>query len=97
MIFVLQAPKDEKHKVRLAFASIFVVSYGIMGMFNILFGHDIIDSLFITGLIFLALSVVKTDGFALEDPVEVKIRNNCNYLAILSRIGAVDVGKNIYG
>ncbi|MBO6917845.1 MAG: O-antigen ligase family protein [Rhizobiaceae bacterium] len=72
MIFVLQAPKDEKHKVRLAFASIFVVSYGIMGMFNILFGHDIIDSLFITGLIFLALSVVKTDGFALEDPVEVK-------------------------
>lgn len=70
MIFVLQAPKDEKHKLRLAFASMFVGTYGIMGMFNILFGHDIIDSLFITGLIFLALSVIKTDGFALEGPVE---------------------------
>lgn len=69
-MFVLNAPKDDKHKIRLAFASIFVLTYAFMGMFNILFGHDLIDSLFITGCVFLALSVVKTDGFALEDPLK---------------------------
>lgn len=69
-MFVLNAPKDDKQKIRLAFASIFVLTYAFMGMFNILFGHDLIDSLFITGCVFLALSVVKTDGFALEDPLK---------------------------
>lgn len=66
-LFVLRAPKDGRQSIRLAFASIFVLTYALMGMFNILFGHDLIDSLFITGCVFLALSVVKTDGFALED------------------------------
>lgn len=71
-MFVLKAPNDEKQNLRLAFASIFVLTYGFMGMFNILFGHDLIDSLFITGCVFLALSVAKTDGFVLEDPITAK-------------------------
>lgn len=75
-VIVLRAPDDGKQKLRLAFASIFVVTYGLMGMVNILFGHDLIDSLFITGCVFLALSVVKTDGFALEDPTEDKAQKN---------------------
>lgn len=69
-LFVLRAPNDGKQKIRLAFASIFVVTYSLMGMVNILFGHDLIDSLFITGSVFLALSVIKTEGFALEDQIE---------------------------
>lgn len=76
LLFALRAPKDEKFKMRLAFACIFVQTYALMGMFNILFGHDLIDSLFITGCVFLALSVVKTDGFALEDPTEDKAQKN---------------------
>lgn len=71
-LFVLRAPKDGRQNIRLAFASIFVLTYSFMGIFNILFGHDLIDSLFITGCVFLALSVVKTDGFALEDAAEYK-------------------------
>lgn len=69
-LFVLRAPNDGKQKIRLAFASIFVVTYSLIGMVNILFGYDLIDSLFITGSVFLALSVIKIEGFALEDQIE---------------------------
>lgn len=67
ILFVLRSPSDEYWRLRMAYACILVNIYFFMAMFNIVFGHDLIDGIFVIACLFLALSVVKTDGYGIED------------------------------
>lgn len=57
LILAFKSPRDALWRKRMAFASFFFWTYAITGSFNIMFGQDLIDALFITGLLMLALSV----------------------------------------
>ena len=73
MFFVFAAPNDGLRFKRFVFASVICTTYFFAGMTNILFGQDLVDSLFIVFSVVLALSVVKTDGPSIEDANELKI------------------------
>lgn len=51
------APRDDIYRLRLAFALLVFFTYAISGSVNIMFGQDLIDALFVTGCLVLALSV----------------------------------------
>ena len=51
------APHDDIYRLRLAFALFLFFTYAIAGSVNIMFGQDLIDALFVTGCLVLALSV----------------------------------------
>lgn len=51
------APRDENYRRRIAFALFLFWTYAVTGSFNIMFGQDLIDALYVTGLVMLALSV----------------------------------------
>ncbi len=51
------SPRDDVYRLRLAFALFLFSTYAITGSVNIMFGQDLIDALFVTGCLVLALSV----------------------------------------
>lgn len=51
------APRDGNHRRRIAFAAFLFWTYAVTGSFNIMFGQDLIDALFVIGCVMLALSV----------------------------------------
>jgi O-antigen ligase len=73
IIFVFVSPNDGLRPKRFVFASVISITYFFAGMTNILFGQDLVDSLFIVFSLVLALSVVKTDEPSTEDANELTI------------------------
>lgn len=57
LLLAFAAPHDENRRRRIAFANFLFWTYAVTGSFNIMFGQDLIDALFVTGCIMLALSV----------------------------------------
>ncbi|TPW28684.1 O-antigen ligase family protein [Pararhizobium mangrovi] len=51
------APRDERFRMRITFALFLFFTYAITGSFNIMFGQDLIDALFVSGLLMLATSI----------------------------------------
>ena len=51
------APRDDVYRLRLAVALFLFSTYAIAGSVNTMFGQDLIDALFVTGCLVLALSV----------------------------------------
>ena len=51
------SPRDDVYRLRLALALFLFSTYAIAGSVNTMFGQDLIDALFVTGCLVLALSV----------------------------------------
>lgn len=56
-VIAWQAPRDETYRKRLFLALVLVVSYAVIGVTQILFNHDILDSFFIFSTIVVAASI----------------------------------------
>lgn len=68
--FAFFSPGDSNKSKRMVFAFVVVTTYSIAGMSNLLFGHDLIDALFLICCLFLVLSVVKTNDPAMQDATD---------------------------
>ena len=64
VVVALRSAKDERRQDRLALAVFVSASTAIFGLTNIIFGHDITNTVFATGLLVVCLSAARSGGRA---------------------------------
>lgn len=62
LVTVLRGPRDRQRPDRIAFAAFVTAGSAISGLTGIAFGHDILNTLYVSSLLVVCLSVTRTDG-----------------------------------